>query len=163
MLPLDPPLRRSRNPGRPIETGAWRHFSSWVPKGEERQVDYADALLDLQPHNLFAMGLLAVHARNAFEQAAILREAVRVGQRLWAPELSGSAPAPDWGGSQETLPFLTTVLSYAMVLMREGNQKEASQCLGFLLKLDPDDRVDAVRTMEEAGLILPTTSGPRMA
>jgi len=109
------------------------------------------------------MAMLAHDAKSVFEHTAIVREPVRIDQRLWAPQLSGLAAAPDWGGSPDAMPFLTCVLTYSKSLLDEGSRDEAVQCLRFLLKLAPSDRLGAVDKPAEDGLMLTAETGRRMS
>lgn len=163
MLPLDPPLRRTNRIGGAPDPTAWRLFEDTTPPADQDQADHARDILDFQPENLLAMAMLAHDARSVFEHMAIVREAVRIGQRLWAPQLSGLVAAPDWGESRDAMPFLTCVLTYSKNLVQEGNRDEAIQCLRFLLKLDPSDRLGAVDKLAEEGLVLAAETGLRMS
>lgn len=162
MIPLDPPLRRIVRLNGVVDDTTWRRILEWVPETAKAQVDFAHGILELQPHSLPAMDILARHAGSEFEHAAIVREAVRIGQRLWAPHLTGEADEPEWGTNPETRPFLAFVVAYAEILVAEGNQDEASQCLGLLLKLDPNDSIGAINALEKAGLVQPAVPGMRM-
>lgn len=162
MIPSDPPLRRIIRLDGAIDDTTWRRIPEWIPEAAEAQVHYAHGLLDLQPHSLPAMDILARNAGADFEYAAIVREAVRVGQRLWSPQLTGESDAPEWGTDPETRPFLSFVTAYAEILVAEGNQKEAIQCLGLLLQMDPNDSIGAIETLEKAGLVQPSAPGMRM-
>jgi hypothetical protein len=158
MLPLDPPLSRDArptrvNPSRRYDNAEFKAFcrNSDSPGAQLR---FARHLLGRDPENIWAMMILARHTETITEYMALLREAVRVGLRLWSPQLAGRIAAPCWGTDRDAAPFLGAVLAYGMALMEEGSRDEAAQCLRFLLRLDPEDHLGAVACMTDVGLVL---------
>jgi hypothetical protein len=159
MLPLNPPLTRGASPTfvspeRRLDEHELEAFDS-DPNNRKAQLYFARHLLERDPENIWAMMVVARHSETGVEYLALLREAVRVGLRLWAPELTQNAPKRDWGSDRDAAPFLAAVITYGMALMEEGHRDEAAQCLRFLLRLDPEDRIGAVASMEEVGLVRP--------
>ena len=156
MLPLNPPLTDGArpsltNPARPYAEEAFQAFDRSSGDAASR-IHFARHVLERDPENLWAMSTVAAGAATEVEGMALLREAVRVGLRLWAPALRGSQPAPDWGRDEDTIPFLGCVLAYGLALHEMAHHGEAAQCLRFLLKLDPLDSLGAERIMASAGV-----------
>ena len=158
MLPLDPPLSRGARPGwvntdRPIDDAEFQELDG-DPDNPEVQARFARHLLEHDPENIWAMITLSENAQSEVERIVILREAVRVGLRLWSDQIAGRLPAPDWGQDRETMPFTGAVLGYGLALMETGHRDEAAACLRFLLRLDPADNVGAVEALSGAGLVV---------
>jgi len=161
MLPIDPPLTRGASP-------EWRHER--VASGPEIealrsdpddhsvQTDLARSLLERDPENLWAMAVLARGAESDFEALVMLREAVRVGLRLWASALDGSNTAPDWAANLDARVFTGLVRLYGLALMDIGFAAEAPECLAFLLRLDPADQEGATAAFADAGLVAPASA-----
>ena len=165
MLPLDPPLSRGARPGwmnrdRPFDDAALARFDR-NPESPAARARFARHLVQRDPENVWALMILAGDARSAVERMALLREAVRVGLRGWAPHLSGRLPAPDWGSDPDAAPFMAGVLAYGVCLMKDGHRDEAAECLRFLTRLDPADSIGAVEVMAAVGVVGPGASpGP---
>lgn len=155
MLPLDPPLTAGArptwmNPDRPFDDEAHAAFAL-DPEDPARQSEFARHLLERDPENVWAMTVLATNAESLTERLAMLREALRVGVRLWRPELSGRAPAPDWGADPDSRTFLAAIVAYAVSLADAGHRTEAMDTLILVLELDPLDRIGAAETMRRRG------------
>jgi hypothetical protein len=101
--------------------------------------------------------LVACGAETQVERMAILRAAIRVRLRLWAPRPAKSVPTAAWRKDRKAKPLVTALLVHGMALMEEGHRGEATKCLRFLLRLDLEDRIDAIASMEEVGLVTPAS------
>ncbi len=163
MLPLDPPLTRGArpgwiNPGRMFSDGELKDLQA-SPDSPNHQSEFARRLLERDPENLWAMAVLARNAATGFEELVLLREAARVGSKLWAPHLEGRLPAPDWVRDRAPRLFTGIVRAYGLALMGAGHGTEAAECLAFLLRLDPNDHQDAVRAFQGVGVVAPPSPG----
>lgn len=164
MLPLDPPLTRGAEPG-------WINHDRMFSEGElealredpddpDRQTEFARRLLERDPENLWAMAILARDAATDFEEIVLLREAVRVGLKLWAPALEARRPEPDWVRDKDARLFTGLVRAYGLALSGAGHRSEAAQCLAFLLRLDPEDSQDAICAFEVVGVVANASHRP---
>ncbi len=162
MLPLDPPLTRGAAPGwmNPAREVDGRELDALCAAPDDREVQAAFArhVLEGDPENAWALMVLAESAQTLVERTVLLREAVRVSARLWAPVLDGRRAAPDWNSDRGARLLLGCIVAYGVVLAEGGHSEEAKQCLRFLLRLDPDDAIGAVAAMAEAGVVAPTGS-----
>ena len=98
MLPIDPPLAKPKL-SRTL-TGARRsadipaHISDLVDEMFDAdgasQAQLARMVLAYDRENIEAFTVLAEHAQSVAERVTLLREAVRIGNRLWTPALNGA-------------------------------------------------------------------------
>lgn len=154
MIPLDTPLRRYPRGDDPRNDPAgWMKFARSFDDLAEDLV-YARDVLDRMPENIWAMMIIVLQAQTKAEGRALTREMVRIGLKQWEPALSGREPAPAWGTELSCHPFMTAIIWHAEDLLEEGLRDEATQCLAFILKLDPEDRHGVVESMAEGGLII---------
>ena len=159
MLPsLDPPLTRGAralwmNPDRPFDDEEIDRLGA-DPDDGGRQERFARHVLDRDPENIWAIMVLAERAETMVERIVLVREAVRVGLRLWGPSLAGRAPEPDWTDDRVARLFTGAVLAYGVALMEAGHRAEAAGCLAFLLEVDPGDAIGAVEAFSEVGLVV---------
>ncbi|HLZ66714.1 MAG TPA: hypothetical protein VKQ29_10825 [Aliidongia sp.] len=105
--------------------------------------------------NIEAYTVLAEHAQSVGERVALLREAVRIGNRLWAPVLEGSETV-DWWRDLGTRPFMRAILAYGQALAEMDMPEHAEQCFKALLVMQPSDSLGAA-----AELSKPSGPGPR--
>lgn len=107
-----------------------------MPPGTRRQSKARKALTaDLD--NIDAYVLLALDAKSLGERLALLREAVRVGERLWAPTLQDSAM--QWWGYLGTRPWMRALHLLGLALEEAGDTDEAEALFRRLLVLNPND------------------------
>lgn len=164
MLPLDPPLTIGAEPGwingnRMFSYGELEALRE-DPEDPGRQSAFARRLLERDPENLWAMAILARDAATDFEEVVLLREAVRVGLKLWAPALEGRRSEPDWAVDRDARIFTGIVRAYGLALAASGHATEAGECLAFLLRLDPEDSQQAVSSFELVGVVAPAPHRP---
>ncbi|MFC0406984.1 hypothetical protein [Roseomonas elaeocarpi] len=152
MLPLDPPLspvavRGERNPLSgldPVQRAALRSDR----RDPEVRGRFARHLLETNPDSILGRMILAELAPTPAETEALLRDAVRIGQRLWGPELTDEVPVR-WFDDPETRVFMAAVSAYGRTLNRRGLEREARECADFLLALDPADRLNVEESVME--------------
>jgi hypothetical protein len=146
MLPVDPPmsplsLRREREPpsaGSPEDRAILRR----KPDDPQALCRFARLLLAENPDSILARLILSGYAETEVETEILLRDAVRIGMRVWRAELSGEADVA-WFDDPSTRTFMQAIRSYGQTLVLRGMQVEAERCADFLLVLDPQDRLMA--------------------
>jgi len=148
MLPLDPPLtpdaaRTERHPLRQLPEHE-RHAMAAFRQDPEARLGFGRRLLGRNPDSILGRMLVAEAASTGAETEALLRDAVRIGLRIWAAELAGEAPVR-WYDDPETRLFMASVSAYGRTLRVRGLESEAQDCADFLLRLDPADRLDVER------------------
>lgn len=157
MLPLDPPLprtacRASIDPSIQLPASLTRRCKA-DPDDAAALTELAHFVLERSPENIWARCTLANYAESEVVHDALLRDAIRIGMQLWAPEIHGDA-AVMWGHDTDTRPFLGAVMAYGVRLAAVGDRDGARNCLGFLLRLAPDDPMEAVAAFQEVGVVV---------
>ena len=84
-----------------------------------------------------AYNLLALSAESRAETIALLREAVRIGERLFAPVLDD--PEMAWWGFIGTRPWMRALHHLALMLEEAGDVDEAEALYRRMLELNPSD------------------------
>lgn len=148
MLPLDPPLapdaiRTERHPLRHLSDDE-RQAMTGARHDPVAKLRFGRHLLTTNSDTILGRMLVAEAAPTAVETEALLRDAVRIGLRLWSPELTGGAPVL-WYDDADTRLFMAAVSAYGRTLRLRGLEDEARKCADFLLGLDPADRMDVER------------------
>jgi hypothetical protein len=110
----------------------------------EAKLDFGRQLLDRNPDSILGRLLVAEAAPTHVETEALLRDAVRIGLKLWNPELTGRASV-SWFDDPDTRIFMAAVSAYGRTLHQRGLESEARDCADFLLDLDPGNRLDVER------------------
>lgn len=144
MLPLDPLLpyaiRTERHPLRRLSEDERQAFAA-TRNDPAAMLRFGRHLLERNPDTIPGRMLVAEVAPTAIETEALLRDAVRIGLRLWHSELAGEAPVR-WYGDPDTRVFMAAVSAYGRTLRFRGLEAEARECADFLLELDPANRLD---------------------
>ena len=165
MLPIDPPLAKARLKGSAcgpyVASDLADHVADLVDdmfdaEGKTAQVKAARMVLAYDRENIDAHLVLAEHAGSMAESIALLREAVRIGNHVWAPTLKGSQRV-EWWGEPGTRPFMRAIMAYGQALADHGQPDQAKLCFKALLKMQPEDSLDARGELEK----LRRPSGPR--
>ena len=81
--------------------------------------------------------LVSHHTHTEAEHLALLREAVRIGDRLWAPYLKRKDMR--WWSFVGTRPYMRAMHELGLALMEGGELAEAETIFKTLLKLNPKD------------------------
>jgi len=150
MLPLDPSLtpdavRTERHPLRRLPEHERRAMAT-SRQDPEARLEFGRRLLGGNPDSILGRMLVAEAAPTGAETEALLRDAVRIGLRIWRAELAGEAPVR-WYDDPETRLFMAAVSAYGRTLYARGLESEARDCADFLLGLDPADRLDVERAI----------------
>jgi hypothetical protein len=145
MLPLDPPLtpaaaRTERHPLRQISEHDRRAIAA-SRQDPDARARFGSQLLTSNPDSILGRLLVAEAAPTNAETEALLRDAVRIGLKLWGPELNGRESI-NWFDDPDTRIFMAAVSAYGRTLHRRGLEREARDCADFLLGLDPSNRLD---------------------
>ncbi|MFC0389705.1 hypothetical protein [Muricoccus vinaceus] len=148
MLPFDPPLtldavHNERHPLRQLSDDE-RQAMAAARHDPVAKLRFGRHLLTMNPDTLLGRMLVAEAAPTNVETEVMLRDAVRIGLRLWSPELSGEAPVR-WYDDPNTRLFMAVVSAYGRTLRLRGLGEEARECADFLHKLDPANRMDVER------------------
>lgn len=116
---------------------------AWEADTPARAVKLARQALDMDLDAVDAYNLLGIHAATLAERVALFREAVRVGERLFAPYLaataSGDADDAGWWGFIGTRPWMRAQHNLGLALLEAGDRKEAADVFKRLLALNPND------------------------
>jgi len=148
MLPLDIDAHDTRAMDRDVLADLLDIMDT--AEGRE-QVDAARDVLKLDAANLEAYVVLAGHAETTAEALALLREAIRIGNRRWAP--GDEADDVAWWRDAETRPFMRAILAYGNVLAEAGLRDEAADCFRALRDMRWDGGVPF--SLEEVDATLP--------
>jgi len=84
-----------------------------------------------------AYTLLAIEADSLGEAIALLREAVRIGERHFAPLIEDEEM--EWWGFMGTRPYMRAIHELALALEEAGDTAEAEALYRRLLQMNPDD------------------------
>lgn len=114
------------------------------PKDQPRQ---ARAVLERDPENIEARIMLAHHAPSPYEALALLRDAVNIGNQLWAPVWNGAIEVP-WWEHPPTRPYMTAIFHLGMVTADIGQIGTARRCFRGLISMCPSDPLEAAKELE---------------
>lgn len=134
----------------------WLEDKMLGASGQE-QDETARKLLRIDPTNIKAYTVLAVHAASPAEAIALARESVRLGNQRWA-DRANAGERIDWWRDLETRPYMTAILLYGNFLAASGYRDEARAAFETLLDLHPTDGVGARFSLEELNASLPLAS-----
>lgn len=118
---------------------------AWEAETPAARARHARKALEADLDNIDAYTILAFEAKTTGECLALLREAVRVGDRLWAPCLDDEDMA--WWGFIGTRPYLRAMHNLGDALIEAGDWQEAEAVFARLLALNPHDNTGARGTM----------------
>lgn len=110
---------------------------AWEADSKAKRQRLARKGLDRDLDNIDAYVLLGLDASTLGERLALFREAVRVGDVLWAPYLDD--PEMAWWGFMGTRPYMRALQNLGIALMEAGDLGEAEEVLTRLLTLNPND------------------------
>jgi len=108
-----------------------------VTTGEE-QAQIARRVLQDDPRNIEAYCVLSEQAATWAESVALLREAVRLGNRRYSAAAKRGKKI-DWNGDREAASFIKSIVSYASLLSEAGYAKEAQIAARTALDLDHEN------------------------
>lgn len=115
--------------------------AAWEARTPAKRDSLARKALNADLDNIDAYILLSYSARSLGERIALLREAVRAGERLWAP-CFGEQDFP-WWGFVGTRPYMRAMHELALALEEAGDFDEAGTLYRRLLELNPNDNQGA--------------------
>jgi tetratricopeptide (TPR) repeat protein len=110
---------------------------AWEAETASVQLKWARRALDIDLDSIDGYILVSQHANTRGEQLALLREAVRVGDRLWGPHLKRKDM--QWWGFVGTRPYMRAMHGLGLALMQAGELDEAEVMFKALLRLNPKD------------------------
>ena len=110
-------------------------MAAWEAKTPAARRKGARKALSIDLDCLDAYNLLAIEAETHAESIALLREAVSIGDRLFAPILDDEEV--HWWGFIGTRPYMRAMHNLGLALMGAGDDAEA--IFARMLKLNPND------------------------
>jgi tetratricopeptide (TPR) repeat protein len=110
---------------------------AWEAETASVQLKWARRALSIDLDSIDGYILVSQHANTQGEQLALLREAVRVGDRLWGPYLKRKDM--QWWGFVGTRPYMRAMHGLGLALMEADELAEAEVIFKTLLKLNPND------------------------
>jgi tetratricopeptide (TPR) repeat protein len=110
---------------------------AWEAATPAKQVKLARKALEIDLDCIDAYILLSHHAETLGERLALLREAVRAGDRLWKPYKDVEDMA--WWGFIGTRPYMRALHELGLSYEEAGDREETQACFADLLKLNPND------------------------
>lgn len=110
---------------------------AWEAETASAQLKWARRALVIDRDCIDGYTLVSQHANTKGEQLALLREAVRVGDRLWGPHLKRKDM--QWWGFVGTRPYMRAMHGLGLALMQAGELAESEVIFKTLLKLNPND------------------------
>ena len=117
---------------------------AWEAKTPAARRKAARKALAIDLDCLDAYVVLALEAESDAEKIALLREAVRIGDRLFAPVLDQDEM--HWWGFIGTRPFMRAQQNLGLALSDVGDYEEAEAVYRRLLALNPNDN-QGIRTL----------------
>ncbi|CZT36068.1 hypothetical protein [Rhizobium sp. 9140] len=116
---------------------------AWDAETPAQRIKLARQALDVDLDAIDAYNILGIHAATHAERIALFREAVIVGQRLFAPMLNDPTGDGDedvsWWGFLGTRPWMRAQHNLGLALIAAGDRNEAVGVLRRLLALNPND------------------------
>lgn len=110
---------------------------AWEADSATRRQNLARKALKADLDNIDAYVILGIEAKTHGERIALFREAVRVGDRLWAPFVDD--PEMAWWGFMGTRPWMRAMQNLGLALDQAGDIDEAEEVYRRLLTLNPND------------------------
>lgn len=110
---------------------------AWEAETAVKRARLARKGLDADLDNIDGYILLSHSAKTMAETIALLREAVRVGDRLWGSLLEDDEM--EWWGFIGTRPYMRALHELGLALQEAGDRDEALAAYQRLLKLNPND------------------------
>ena len=110
---------------------------AWEARTAATRVKHARKALSIDADCIDAYVLLSHDAATEAEAIALLREAVRVGDRLFAPVLDH--PDMHWWGFIGTRPYMRAMHELGLALERARDLADAEEAYRRLLDLNPND------------------------
>jgi tetratricopeptide (TPR) repeat protein len=110
---------------------------AWEARTAAAQAKWARKALDADMDCIDGYVLLSHTTATDAEHLALLREAVRVGDRLWGPWIKKKDM--HWWGFIGTRPYMRAMHELGLALMEAGDFGEAETLFRLLLKLNPND------------------------
>ena len=111
--------------------------AAWEADTDAKRASAARRALKKDLDNIDGYILLSHGAKTLAERIALLAEAVRVGDRLWAPLLD--EPEMEWWGFVGTRPYMRALHELALAREEAGDTDEAEALYRRLLQLNPND------------------------
>jgi len=111
---------------------------AWEADSPTRRAAFARKALARDPDAIDAYVALALCVETTAERIALLREAVRIGERVWARELKRPRQSHFWSDI-DTRPFMRAMHNLALALWERGARDEAAALAERLLRLNPND------------------------
>ena len=111
---------------------------AWETNSPARRAAFARQALARDPDAIDAYVALALCVETTAERIALLREAVRIGERVWALELKRPRQSHFWSDI-DTRPFMRAMHNLALALWNRGARDEAAAFADRLLRLNPND------------------------
>lgn len=121
----------------------------------EDQAEHARTALDADPENIEARIVLAMNAATSHEAIMLLRDAVRIGDQLWAPVATGEVEAL-WWEHLPTQPYLCALHHLGVAFADTGLIEQARECFEDLLTMCPDDPLDAGKELDALSIYTPS-------
>lgn len=115
---------------------------AWEATTPGARAKAARAALCLDHEAIDAYVALALTVPTLAEQVALLREAVRIGAKLWAAEIKRPSAAHFWL-DVETRPYMRAVHNLALALWEQGDRDEAVSLVEHLIRINPNDNQGA--------------------
>lgn len=110
---------------------------AWEADTPVKQCRLARKALENDIRCIDAYLLLAIHAETLAENLALLKEAVSVGDSLWAPYMKRKDMV--WWGFIGTRPYMRALHNLGLALEDAGQQPEAEKLYRKLIRLNPND------------------------
>jgi tetratricopeptide (TPR) repeat protein len=114
---------------------------AWEAETPAKRIKLARQALGIDLDAIDAYNLLGIHAETLAERVALFREAVRTGERLFAPYIAESEGEEDagWWSFIGTRPFMRAQHNLGLALLEAGDRDEAATVFQRMLKLNPND------------------------
>lgn len=110
---------------------------AWETEEPAQRIKLARKALAIDLNAIDAYNILGIHAPTLAERISILREAVRIGEMLFAPVLNDAEMT--WWGFIGTRPWMRAQHSLGLALLEAGDHDEAASLFKRMLILNPND------------------------
>ncbi len=126
---------------------------AWDADTPAKRVNLARKALSVDLDAIDAYNILGIHAETHAERIALFREAVLIGQRLFAAVLDDEDMA--WWGFMGTRPWMRAQHNLGLALMTAGDTQDAVAVFKRLITRNPNDnrgiRILLLKLAAEAG------------
>jgi len=108
---------------------------AWGASTPSKRANLARKALKIDPNLIDAYVVLAMSVNTLAEEISLLRESVRIGDKVWIEERKRPKQSYFWRDG-ETRPYMRAIHNLALALWKRGEREEAARLADYLIYLN---------------------------